>query len=37
MELYGRVVDDKLLVRRITITANKLVDESEVKPEEEYQ
>ncbi len=27
MDLYDRIVDEHLLVRRITITANKLVDE----------
>ncbi|MBO5372108.1 MAG: DNA methylase [Lachnospiraceae bacterium] len=30
MELYDRIVNPKLLVRRITITANRLVDESTV-------
>ena len=28
MELYDRIVDKNLLVRRITVTANNLVDES---------
>lgn len=37
MDLYDRVVDENLLVRRITITANKLVDENSVKQEDEYQ
>lgn len=37
MDLYDRIVDEYLLVRRITITANKLVDESSVKQEDEYQ
>lgn len=37
MDLYDRIVDEHLLVRRITITANKLVDENSVKQEEEYQ
>ncbi len=37
MDLYDRIVDEHLLVRRITITANKLVDENSVKREEEYQ
>lgn len=37
MELYDRIVDKNLLVRRITITANKLVDESCVKSQGEYQ
>lgn len=37
MDLYDRIVDEHLLVRRITITANKLVDEQSVKQENEYQ
>lgn len=37
MDLYDRIVDEHLLVRRITITANKLVDEKSVKQEIEYQ
>lgn len=37
MELYDRIVDKNLLVRRITVTANKLVDESCVKQTEQYQ
>lgn len=37
MDLYDRIVDEHLLVRRITITANKLVDENSVKQEDEYQ
>ena len=37
MDLYDRIVDENLLVRRITITANKLVDENSVKQEYEYQ
>lgn len=37
MDLYDRIVDEHLLVRRITITANKLVDEKPVKQENEYQ
>lgn len=37
MDLYDRIVDERLLVRRITITANKLVDEKSVKQENEYQ
>lgn len=28
MELYDRIVDKNLLIRRITVTANNLVDES---------
>lgn len=38
MELYDRIVDRNLLVRRITIAANKLVDEVSVqKQTSEYQ
>lgn len=37
MELYDRIVDKNLLVRRITVTANRLVDESCVKSSDEYQ
>lgn len=37
MDLYDRIVDEHLLVRRMTITANKLVDEKSVKQEDEYQ
>ena len=37
MDLYDRAVDENLLVRRITITANKLVDEKSVKQEDEHQ
>ena len=33
MNLYEKIVNDKLLVRRITITANNVVDFSEVKEE----
>lgn len=38
MELYDRIVDRNLLVRRITVTANKLVDEASAKkPSDEYR
>ena len=37
MELYDRIVDKNLLIRRINITANRLVDESSVKKEEVYE
>ena len=37
MKLYDRIVDKNLLVRRVTIVANKLVDEREVKTEENYE
>lgn len=36
-ELYDRIVDKNLLVRRINITANKLVDEASVNHTEEYR
>ena len=34
---YDRIVDRNLLIRRINITANRLVDESSVKKEEVYE
>ncbi len=37
MELYDRIVDRALLIRRINIAANKLVDEASVKHKEEYR
>ncbi len=37
MELYERIVDKNLLVRRINITANKLVDEESVSKKETYE
>ncbi|MCQ5300323.1 DNA methylase, partial [Blautia wexlerae] len=37
MDLYDWIVDENLIVRSITITANKLVDEKSVKEEDEYQ
>ena len=37
IELYDRLVDRNLLVRRINITANRLVDEKSVKKEEVYE
>ena len=37
MELYDRIVDENLLIRRINLTANKLVEESIVKQEETYE
>ncbi len=37
MELYDRIVDENLLIRRINLTANKLVEESIVKKEETYE
>lgn len=37
MELYDRIIDRNLLIRRITITANKLVDEASIKRTDEYR
>ena len=37
MELYDKIVNKKLLIRRINITANRLVDESSVEREELYE
>ncbi len=37
MSLYDRIVDPELLVRRITITANHVVDEKRVKKEDTYE
>ena len=37
MELYDRIVDPKLLVRRVTVVAARLVLESEVKEKESYE
>ena len=37
MELYDRIVDENLLIRRINITANRLVDENSAKKEEKYE
>lgn len=37
MELYERIVDPDLLVRRITVTANKLVDEKEATEEASFE
>ena len=37
IELYDRSVDRNLLIRRINITANRLVDESSVEREEVYE
>lgn len=35
MELYNRIIDKNLLVRRINVTANHLIDESEAKEAEQ--
>lgn len=37
MELYDRIVDPKLLVRRVTVVANRLVEESSVREEQSYE
>ena len=37
MELYDSIVNPKLLVRRITLTANRVVDEKAVKEETAYE
>ena len=37
IKLYDRIVDRNLLVRRINITANRLVDENSVKKEKVYE
>ena len=37
IELYDRIVDRNLLIRRINITANRLVDENSVKKEKVYE
>ena len=37
MELYDRIVDKDLLIRRINITANKLVDEHTVTNDDAYE
>ena len=35
--LYDRIVDPNLLIRRITVTANKLIEENKVKQQHSYQ
>jgi DNA polymerase V len=37
MNLFDRIVDPKLLVRRITITANRVIDEKSVQKKNEYK
>ncbi len=37
MELYNRIIDEKLLVRRVNITANNLLDEKLVTKVEKYE
>lgn len=37
MDLYDRIINPDLLIRRVTIVANHLVDESQVKETEQYE
>ena len=37
LDLYDRIVDERLLVRRVNITANRLKSETEVREEEVFQ
>lgn len=37
MELYGRITDENLLIRRITLTANHVVEEGTAKREPEFE
>lgn len=37
MELYDRIADPKLLARRVTVVANHLVDETEIREAENYE
>ena len=37
MDLYDKIINDKLLVRRITITANNVVNEKEENFENRYE
>ena len=37
LELYDKIVDKNLLIRRITISANKLVDEAAAQKKTEYE
>lgn len=37
MDLYDRIVNPKLLVRRVTVVANRLVDEKEVQEKAAYE
>ena len=36
-ELYGRIVNPVLLVRRVTVAANRLVDETQAKQAQEFE
>ncbi len=37
MDLYDRIINPNLLIRRVTVVANHLVDESEVKETEQFE
>ena len=37
MNLYDRIINPNLLIRRVTVVANHLVDESQVKETEQYE
>ena len=37
MELYDQIVDPNLLARRVTVVANHLVDETEIREAEQYE
>lgn len=37
MELYDRIVNPILLIRRVTVTANRLADEAEVRNKQEFE
>ena len=37
MALYDRIINPKLLIRRITVVANHLMDETQMKKEEHFE
>ncbi|MDE5778547.1 MAG: DNA methylase [Lachnospiraceae bacterium] len=37
LELYDRIVNEDLLIRRVNVTANRVVDERSIKKEEHFQ
>lgn len=37
LELYDRIVNEDLLIRRVNVTANRVVDEQSIKKEEHFQ
>lgn len=37
MELYSRITDEKLLIRRISVTANHVTAEADARKEETYE